>query len=231
MSAFRVPRRPAASLLTAAVLFLLPIAVRLVPGPRTVDDAYITFRYARNILNGSGFVYNPGEHVLGTTTPLYTGLMALLALPAGGPRRLFPCWPWASTPWQMPLPACCCGTWDAGCLLRAWACRGVAVGGGAFQRYFCHRGIGNQPVRCLLTGAAWAHMTGRRTLAAAAPHWLTDPSGCLAAGRFAGPRPGLPGLAPAGTSCAWQNWPRLACRWQPGASLPRSITAARSRIL
>jgi 4-amino-4-deoxy-L-arabinose transferase-like glycosyltransferase len=49
------------------------------PGPRPLDDAYITFRYARNISDGLGFVYNAGEHVLGTTTPLYTLLLALLA--------------------------------------------------------------------------------------------------------------------------------------------------------
>lgn len=43
------------------------------------DDAYITFRYARNLSSGAGFVYNPGEWVLGTTTPLFTVLLALLA--------------------------------------------------------------------------------------------------------------------------------------------------------
>ena len=41
------------------------------------EDAYITLRYARNIASGLGFVYNPGEHVLGTTTPLWTLLNAL----------------------------------------------------------------------------------------------------------------------------------------------------------
>lgn len=43
------------------------------------DDAYITYRYARNIATGHGFVYNGGEAVLGTTTPLYTLLLAGLA--------------------------------------------------------------------------------------------------------------------------------------------------------
>lgn len=57
----------------------LAVAARLLPGPRTIDDAFITFRYARNLVEGIGFVYNPGEHVLGTTTPLYTLLMAALA--------------------------------------------------------------------------------------------------------------------------------------------------------
>lgn len=41
------------------------------------DDAFITFRYARNIANGLGFVFNPGgERVFGTTTPLFTLLIA-----------------------------------------------------------------------------------------------------------------------------------------------------------
>jgi len=45
----------------------------------TADDAFITFRYAENIASGKGFVYNEGERVLGTSTPLYTLLLALLA--------------------------------------------------------------------------------------------------------------------------------------------------------
>jgi hypothetical protein len=57
----------------------LAILARALPGLRTIDDAYITFRYSRNLLAGAGFVYNPGEAVLGTTTPLYTLLMAGLA--------------------------------------------------------------------------------------------------------------------------------------------------------
>lgn len=40
------------------------------------DDAYITFRYARNLAEGNGLVYNPGEPVLGTSTPLFTLLLA-----------------------------------------------------------------------------------------------------------------------------------------------------------
>jgi hypothetical protein len=44
----------------------------------TADDALIIFRYAENLAAGHGFVYNLGEHVLGTTTPLYTLLLAAL---------------------------------------------------------------------------------------------------------------------------------------------------------
>lgn len=47
--------------------------------PSPFDDAYITYRYARNIALGRGFVYNVGQPVLGTTTPVYTLLLAGLS--------------------------------------------------------------------------------------------------------------------------------------------------------
>lgn len=43
----------------------------------TADDAFITFRYADNIARGLGFVYNDAQRVLGTTTPLFTLILAL----------------------------------------------------------------------------------------------------------------------------------------------------------
>jgi len=42
----------------------------------TTDDAFITYRYARNIASGLGFVYNVGEHVQGTSSPLYAMYLA-----------------------------------------------------------------------------------------------------------------------------------------------------------
>jgi len=42
------------------------------------DDPFITFRYAKNIAQGIGFVYNPGEKILSTTTPLFALLLALI---------------------------------------------------------------------------------------------------------------------------------------------------------
>ena len=63
------------------VLIAVPVIVlQVLPGPHTLDDAYITFRYARNLANGLGFVYNPGQPVLGTTTPLYTLWLAVLSM-------------------------------------------------------------------------------------------------------------------------------------------------------
>lgn len=41
-----------------------------------LDDSFITYRYARNLAQGIGLVYNPGETVLSTTAPLYAILLA-----------------------------------------------------------------------------------------------------------------------------------------------------------
>jgi len=42
------------------------------------DDPFITYRYANNLAHGLGFVYNPGEPILSTTTPLFTIFLAIL---------------------------------------------------------------------------------------------------------------------------------------------------------
>lgn len=46
--------------LLGVVLIALAIRVSLALRYPTLDDAYITFRYARNLARGLGFVYNPG---------------------------------------------------------------------------------------------------------------------------------------------------------------------------
>ncbi len=74
-------RWPAVGALAAAVA--LAAGLRLVPGPHITDDAYITYTYVRNLTSGLGFVYNPGERVLGTTTPLYTLLLSGLYIALG----------------------------------------------------------------------------------------------------------------------------------------------------
>ena len=40
----------------------------------TMDDAYISFRYARNLAEGLGFVYNAGERIEGYTNFLWVFL-------------------------------------------------------------------------------------------------------------------------------------------------------------
>lgn len=42
----------------------------------TEEDAFITFRFARQLAKGQGFVFNIGEPIYGTTTPLFTLLMS-----------------------------------------------------------------------------------------------------------------------------------------------------------
>jgi hypothetical protein len=73
-------------LLTAVMA--LSLITHILPAPRTIDDAFITFRYSRNLVEGQGFVYNPGVQTLGTTTPLYTLLMAAISAITG--RQDFP---------------------------------------------------------------------------------------------------------------------------------------------
>jgi len=68
--------RERAGLIACTLLVALAVAVRLIYGPNIRDDAYITLRYAANLASGYGFVYNPGEAVLGTSTPLYTLFLA-----------------------------------------------------------------------------------------------------------------------------------------------------------
>jgi arabinofuranosyltransferase len=86
MNLSKTRQKPTPWHIALAAAVALALVARFVPGERTIDDAFITFRYARNLLQGHGFVYNPGERVQGTTTPLYTLLMAgeKLILPGVG---------------------------------------------------------------------------------------------------------------------------------------------------
>lgn len=60
---------------------IAPAAVALVPMWRvrghTVDDAYISYRYASNLARGLGLVYNEGERIEGYTNFFWTLLLAI----------------------------------------------------------------------------------------------------------------------------------------------------------
>lgn len=78
-------RRPQAGSLPLAfpiALLLVAVAVRLWIGLRVyryfIDDAYIFMRYAENFAAGRGLVFNPGEWVLGFTSPLFTFVLTAL---------------------------------------------------------------------------------------------------------------------------------------------------------
>ena len=69
-----VGRKQAWGLLALAVAALLYGCWRT--WPRTVDDAYITFRHAQNLVEGAGPVFNPGEPVEGCSSPSWMWLSA-----------------------------------------------------------------------------------------------------------------------------------------------------------
>jgi hypothetical protein len=75
----------AAGLVVAAACLAYALLVPLYLHGRTApyDDALITLRYAKHFAEGLGFVYNPGETSLGTTTPAY-GLLVGTILKAVG---------------------------------------------------------------------------------------------------------------------------------------------------
>jgi hypothetical protein len=64
--------------------FLVPLLVLILVRlwtwsriPQGAEDAYITYRYARHFASGNGLVYNPGERVMGFSSPLWTMWNAL----------------------------------------------------------------------------------------------------------------------------------------------------------
>jgi hypothetical protein len=70
-----------ASRITALIILMASVAVYLVRvwvfRGDLFDDAYITFRFARNLAEGSGLVWNPGgEHVEGFTSLLHVLLLS-----------------------------------------------------------------------------------------------------------------------------------------------------------
>lgn len=73
-----------------AGLTLLGMALIVLITARTrtdfLDDALITMTYAKNLLLGNGFVYNAPPPTFGTTSPLWTMLLAAFAWPLGAAR-------------------------------------------------------------------------------------------------------------------------------------------------
>lgn len=70
--------------LVGASVAALPLLTLLFLPIRTIDDAFITFRYARNLALGDGLVFNVGERVEGITSLSWTLLLAaaeILRLP------------------------------------------------------------------------------------------------------------------------------------------------------
>ncbi len=66
------------SLVTVAIVCLVSLAIFSDESHTGLDDAYITYQFAENLAQGYGFVFNRTDGpVLGTSTPLYAGLLAI----------------------------------------------------------------------------------------------------------------------------------------------------------
>ena len=209
-------RLPAIPLL----IFILAVTARLAPGPRTIDDAYITYRYARNILAGNGFVYNPGERVLGTTTPLYTVLLTGLGSLTGGVQAPFPSL-------SLVLNALLDGLT---CLLlirlgrdlgSPWAGSGAAIvwAIAPFSVTFAIGGLETSLYVFLILSAAWCHLGKSHVLAAllAALSLLTRPDALILLGPLMLDR--------------WlQVWPVLKTRQFSSAGFRKQIQPAPDRL-
>ena len=65
-------RLPAKKFLFFILVICLGVASFLIFPPYSMDDSYITYRYAYNLYQHNQFVFNLGERILGTTSPLYT---------------------------------------------------------------------------------------------------------------------------------------------------------------
>src|SRR5690606_38133881 len=70
-----VARATAARVALAALVALVALSGLIWPSWLS-DDAFISFRYAQNLVEGHGLVYNPGERVEGYTNFLWTVLAA-----------------------------------------------------------------------------------------------------------------------------------------------------------
>jgi hypothetical protein len=218
-----------------ALIVLLALAARLIPGPRVVDDAYITFRYARNLIEGQGLVYNPGEAVLGTTTPLFSLIMAGLGA-IGGSQ--------ASYPWMALLVSAAADSLTCLLLLRLGRTGGFEKAGlaaafiWAVHPYAVTFAIGGMETSLfvfLLLAAGIAHLEQRRVPAAlcAALALVTRPDAAILVGLLVLDRlwgilhrkeawPGVAeGLAFVLPLAAWYGFAWIYY----GSPLPHSITA------
>lgn len=62
----------------AMVCLVAAVAIFLMFHELRHDDDFITYRYGLNLVEGNGLVFNPGQRVLGTTSPLFALVSAAL---------------------------------------------------------------------------------------------------------------------------------------------------------
>jgi len=123
---------------------------------RGFDDAYITYQYASNLAHGRGFVFNAGDQPsLGTSTPLYTLLLAL-----GG--RLGLDIPFFSTAvgilaTSVALSLLVCIGWEIGFFSAGLA---AAILASVAQPYWAWEGMETSFYLAIILGAFWTTLRG-----------------------------------------------------------------------
>jgi arabinofuranosyltransferase len=142
------------------------------------DDAFISFRYARNLLAGLGPVFNPGEAVEGFSSPLWLGLLAVggwagLPLPA-----------WAGGLGVALLALCLVFVHRASlalCQSRLAAAVACVVAGLTYPLYYwASAGLETALFATLITASVWS-------LVASSPRGWAFAAGCLGVARPEGP--------------------------------------------
>ncbi|HNS73548.1 MAG TPA: hypothetical protein PKI81_09100, partial [bacterium] len=69
-------RRPSGFTTGVLALLLLFALLAATLWPATLDDAFISYRYARHLVEGHGLVFNPGERVEGFSNLLWVLLLS-----------------------------------------------------------------------------------------------------------------------------------------------------------
>ena len=142
---------------------LVPLAAALRVDHRLLgDDPLITLTYAKNIAAGNGFVFNQGDPVLGTTTPLFALFVAAwMALLPGVAGTAIAVWTtalcWIATIWAFYWFRDAFGITAPA---AAWIGAAIAAGG-----WVTHLGMEAYPFALLMLATAGAAY-GRRPLIA-----------------------------------------------------------------
>ena len=204
------------------------------------DDAFISFRYTRNLLEGHGLVFNPGEYVEG-----YTNFLWILELAAiWGIFGLRPehAAPWLSVAytigtiaamlwWVARLPSLrnrgLVGWMALGLLCSSATFAVWTSGGGLETRQFTFFIVAAVVCLSLYGNSRWGLLTASLSLAAAA---LTRPEGLMLAaccfGWFAVQRWSQSGRSTPGWSGICLPGLRLFSRWSPPTSSSATPTTA-----
>ena len=116
------PRGIAALVLVAAIL--LPLLFAALTG-RVWEDFYITYKHSKNLAQGQGMVFTPGQRVHGFTSPLGTLVPAGLCWLTGGHSD-------TQVLWLYRIFSACCLAGTAGILLSIVSHRKLGALGGSF---------------------------------------------------------------------------------------------------